>query len=275
METIDPPTIGIRKLGNGKSYVVTWADQAQGLLHYRKVDGGGKPYEVGYDDLGQTFCTCKGFQFRSKCVHSADFAELGPELIDVKPKEVVRYPIDHFHATVLQIETMLKDLSSRVRLRSSQSHVAGSYRRGKSHIRDLDFVTTATTDSIINHFSSDGIEVKVHGNAVCRFNIGDDDPFMVDIISTEAECFGAALLHATGSKEFNIHLRRRAKRDGYKLNRHGLFERESEIRYVGESEEAVLSALGYTWIPAEDRENLFEGLDTASKEDPWQKYLKR
>lgn len=242
--------IGVRKLSNRKSYAVTWANKADGLVHYKKVgDPKAKPYEVGYDTNGRIFCTCKGFQFRSKCVHVEDFEELGPQLIDIRPKPEDRYPREHFSQAVKMIEDMLNGLD--------RTHVAGSWRRMKSTIRDLDFVTLASTDEVVRLFSQHDIDITVHGGAVCRFDISadTDSPFQVDIISTEAECLGAALLHATGSKDFNIFLRKRAKARGLKLNRHGLFDRETGQRVAAKTEEAILSRLGLPYIHPDDRED--------------------
>ena len=67
--------------------------------------------------------------------------------------------------------------------------------------------------------------------------------------------WGAALLHFTGPRDYNISLRVRANRRGWKLSQHGLVERASERLIAGRTEEEVLQALGMPWLPPALREN--------------------
>jgi len=253
-------TIGIRHLGNSKSYIVSWQNRKQGVLSYTKLETPASSYEVGYDSNGRGYCTCKGFQFRSSCIHLTDFLELAPSLTDLRPqtsKTIPRYPRELFLDAVRKIEDRISKTTYR-------TLVAGSFRRGAAMIRDLDFVTNATTDSVIEEFRSDGINVTVQGQSVCRFDIGDTVSFQVDVLCTDLDCFGSALLHATGSREFNIYLRQVAKSLGLKLNRHGLFHRDDNLRVAGATEEEVLRCLGFGMVPPSER-----CFDSAVKEQPW------
>jgi DNA polymerase (family 10) len=69
----------------------------------------------------------------------------------------------------------------------------------------------------------------------------------------QPESFGAALHYFTGSRDHNIHVRRRAQERGYKLSEYGLFRGEKRI--AGESEEGLFKALGLSYIPPELRED--------------------
>jgi len=77
----------------------------------------------------------------------------------------------------------------------------------------------------------------------------------VDIRAVETASFGAALQYFTGSKEHNVAMRKIGLDMGLKLNEYGVFERDSEKRVAGETEEEVYKALGLPFIPPEIREN--------------------
>jgi DNA polymerase (family 10) len=64
---------------------------------------------------------------------------------------------------------------------------------------------------------------------------------------------GAALQYFTGSRDHNIHVRRRAQERGFKLNEYGLFR--GAKRVAGGTEEEVFAALDLPWIPPELRED--------------------
>ena len=67
-----------------------------------------------------------------------------------------------------------------------------------------------------------------------------------------AESYGAALLYFTGSKGYNIELRKRAIARGLKLNEYGLFK--GERRIAGATEESIYAALDLPWVAPERRE---------------------
>ena len=65
--------------------------------------------------------------------------------------------------------------------------------------------------------------------------------------------WGSGLLWFTGSKTFNIELRYTAKKKGYTLNQHGLFNRDTVERIPIFTEKEILAFLGKNWIPPEKR----------------------
>jgi DNA polymerase (family 10) len=87
-----------------------------------------------------------------------------------------------------------------------------------------------------------------------------------DLRLIESESMGSALTYFTGSRDHNIHLRRRAQERGLKLNEYGLFRGRSRI--AGATEKEVYAALGLPWVPPELREDRGEIEAAARKSLP-------
>ena len=149
---------------------------------------------------------------------------------------------------------------------------AGSVRRGRETIGDLDFVVAsaprADPGAILETFSRlEAVrEVLVRGATKC--SAVTEDGLQVDCRVVPPASFGAALCYFTGSKEHNRRLRALATKRGLTLNEWGLFEidawegRDDEPGAVpsasplaGASEEEVYEALGLPWVPPELRED--------------------
>lgn len=150
--------------------------------------------------------------------------------------------------------------------------VAGSVRRMTETIGDLDLVAVATEPKrLIDTFISlpQVADVVVHGDekALVRLKNGMD----VDLLVLPYHCFGAALLHFTGSRAHNIALRNIALSMDYTLNEHGLFtnhlQQTKKRRLVAaKTEEEIYQALHLQYIPPEMRENQGE-IEMAQKKN--------
>ncbi len=143
---------------------------------------------------------------------------------------------------------------------------AGSLRRGKETIGDLDLlVTGAGAGAAIERFVAhpDVTEVLGRGEnkASVRFGL---EVLQVDLRALPEESYGAALLYFTGSKEHNIALRTRALKLGYTLSEYALARLDDESPVAGRTEEEIYAKLGLAWIPPEMRENSGE-LDAAER----------
>lgn len=143
---------------------------------------------------------------------------------------------------------------------------AGSLRRGKETIGDLDLlVTGAGAEAAIERFVAhpDVTEVLGRGEnkASVRFGL---EGLQVDLRALPEESYGAALLYFTGSKEHNIALRTRALKLGYTLSEYALARLDDESRVAGRTEEEIYEKLGLAWIPPEMRENSGE-IDAAER----------
>ncbi len=131
--------------------------------------------------------------------------------------------------------------------------VAGSFRRWKETVGDLDILATVHDDEgVMAHFLNyEGIgEVLSHGTT--RSSIKLKHGLKVDFRVVADESFGAALQYFTGSKAHNIALRTLAVRQGLKINEYGVFR--DEKKRAGASEAEVYASLGLPYIVPELRE---------------------
>ncbi|MDA1313368.1 MAG: DNA polymerase/3'-5' exonuclease PolX [Acidobacteria bacterium] len=137
---------------------------------------------------------------------------------------------------------------------------AGSLRRGKETIGDLDLLVTgpnarAALDHFVKH--PEVKEVLGHGETKASARIGAMG-LQVDVRAVNASSYGAAMMYFTGSKEHNVAIRDRAVRMGLSLNEYGLKRTaDGEIVAAG-SEEEIYGKLGLPWIAPELRENTGE-----------------
>jgi DNA polymerase (family 10) len=152
------------------------------------------------------------------------------------------------------------------RLRQVQEiSLAGSIRRMKETIGDIDILVTSTDpDIVMDTFTSLPRVNRVLSKGTTRSSVVLDVGIQADVRVVEPESFGAALQYFTGSKEHNIRLRERAVRKGLKINEYGVFLVKNEKRIAGRTEEEVYATLGLPWIPPEIREDQGE-IDLAEK----------
>ena len=130
---------------------------------------------------------------------------------------------------------------------------AGSYRRGKETIGDLDFLAVAADaaeamDRLANWSGVAETIARGETKMSVRLSAG----LQVDLRVVPAESFGAALQYFTGSKQHNIVLRTLAKERGLKINEYGVFRGDRLV--AGRTEEEVYAALGLPCFPPELRE---------------------
>ncbi|MBI3625218.1 MAG: DNA polymerase/3'-5' exonuclease PolX, partial [Candidatus Rokubacteria bacterium] len=141
----------------------------------------------------------------------------------------------------------------------TQIEVAGSIRRRKETVGDIDIlVTSADPKRVIETFVSlpSVLDVLAHGET--KASIRHQEGIQVDLRVVEPEAFGAALQYFTGSKEHNVRVREIASKKGLKVSEYGVFNEKSGKRLAGDTEEEVYRAVGLPWIPPELRENAGE-----------------
>jgi DNA polymerase (family X) len=143
---------------------------------------------------------------------------------------------------------------------------AGSLRRGKETVGDLDLLVTMAeghtkqkdVDAVSKHILTyEGIDqVLAHGENKVSFTL--QNGLQVDVRLLEKINFGAALLYFTGSKEHNVALRGRANEMELTLNEYALATLKGEKRVAGRTEEEIYERLKMDYVPPELRENTGE-----------------
>lgn len=132
--------------------------------------------------------------------------------------------------------------------------VAGSFRRMRETVGDLDILVTAGTDSPVmaRFVAYDEIgEILSHGPT--RSSVVLRSGLQVDIRVVDESSYGSALHYFTGSKAHNIAVRKLAQARGLKVNEYGVFRGAERI--AGETEESVYRTVGLPYIEPELREN--------------------
>ena len=151
---------------------------------------------------------------------------------------------------------------------------AGSWRRGRETVGDLDLVVDSSESAaVIDHFCrwSEAAAVLQRGDT--KASIRGPRDVQIDLRVVERDSFGAALQYFTGSKEHNVRLRSRARDRGLTINEYGVHRLEGGVagdaapargeRLAGATEAEVYEAVGLPWIPPELREGGDE-IDRAS-----------
>ena len=131
--------------------------------------------------------------------------------------------------------------------------VAGSYRRRKETIGDLDIVVSCGNPAaVIGRFGKFGEVRQVAAQGDTRSTVRLSSGLQVDLRVIEPAAFGAAMQYFTGSQAHNIELRKIAQAKKLKLNEYGLYRGSKRI--AGRTEQEVYGALGLDLIPPELRE---------------------
>ncbi|MEM1071143.1 MAG: DNA polymerase/3'-5' exonuclease PolX [Planctomycetota bacterium] len=140
-----------------------------------------------------------------------------------------------------------------------QMEWAGSYRRGRETVGDLDLLVVANDrEAVMDHLESYPDRTQTIGRGDTKISIRIGKAFQVDMRVVDADQFGAALQYFTGSQAHNIHVRRIAKEHGYKINEYGVFRLDDDSRVAGATEEDVYDSIGLPWFAPEIREDRHE-----------------
>lgn len=136
----------------------------------------------------------------------------------------------------------------------SEASIAGSYRRAKETVGDLDvLVTGAAAAPVLAALGreEDIAEILSHGDtrSTVRFRSG----LQVDLRLVPPESYGAALQYFTGSQAHNIALRKRGRKKNLTINEYGAFK--GPLRVAGQTEAEMYAAVGLPYIEPELREN--------------------
>lgn len=149
-------------------------------------------------------------------------------------------------------ETLLERLRDHPKV--SRSAIAGSYRRSKETLHDLDFLVATKEPAGLTRFFTEFPEVHeviAHGDTKASIRL--ENGLQCDLRAVSNAHFPFALQYFTGSKEHNVALRSLALKKGLSLNEYD-FTGKGEIPDV-EEEADIYRALGLDWVAPELREN--------------------
>jgi DNA polymerase (family 10) len=133
---------------------------------------------------------------------------------------------------------------------------AGSARRRRETVRDLDIIATAGDPAALTEFFTTLPWVsEVVAKGPTKATVLSHEGFRFDLRVVPPECYGNLLQHFTGSKNHNVAMREEAVRRGLSISEYGVTEVENGDVFTAATEEELYVHLGYAYIPPELREN--------------------
>nr|MBA3381635.1 PHP domain-containing protein [Actinomycetota bacterium] len=133
---------------------------------------------------------------------------------------------------------------------------AGSVRRRRETVRDLDLIATASdAGALIAAFCQGSWVRDVAARGPTKATVVGHDELRYDLRVVPPECYGNVLQHFSGSKDHNIALREDAQRRGLSISEYGVTVAETSEVVTHATEEELYDYLGYAFIPPELREN--------------------
>ena len=142
---------------------------------------------------------------------------------------------------------------------ADQVSEAGSVRRLKEQVRDLDIIATASDPvALIDHFTQLPWVDEIVAKGRTKATVVASDGLRFDLRVVPPESYGNLLHHFTGSKQHNVALREEAVRRKLSISEYGIQDTETGEVFTDKTEEAMYKRLGYPWIPPELRENMGE-----------------
>ena len=208
--------------------------------------------EIGVEDLESLASACREGRL-------ASFKGFGS-----RTEEKILQGIDYLQSVSgmflrVECERVAAELLEYMKSCSSVKRVelAGSYRRAKEVMKDLDLVvSTAEPAAVVEHICSWSPDAEIIARGESKTSLRCSSGLGVDFRMVEEPQFPFALCHFTGSKEHNTALRALAKKQGLKLNEYGIFRGDELIECA--SEEDIHRVLGLDFIHSELRENFGE-----------------
>jgi DNA polymerase (family X) len=142
---------------------------------------------------------------------------------------------------------------------ADQVSEAGSVRRLKEQVRDLDIIATASDPkALIGYFTELAWVDEVVAKGNTKATVVGNDGLRFDLRVVPPDSYGNLLQHFTGSKQHNVALREEAVRRKLSVSEYGIQDTETGEVFTDRTEEAMYKRLGYPWIPPELRENMGE-----------------
>jgi len=139
---------------------------------------------------------------------------------------------------------------------SVEVSLAGSARRMRETVRDLDIIATASDpQALVDHFCTLPWVVDIAAKGSTKATVVSHDGHRFDLRVVPPASYGNLLQHFTGSKNHNVALREDAVRRGFSVSEYAVTVVETGEEHRFAFEEDVYRFLGYVWIPPELRED--------------------
>ena len=227
---------------------------APALIDLLKIPGlGPKRVRVLHDRLG--IVTKADLRRAAEQQQIREIKGFGARL-EARILDALKAPVEEQRTLLPVAEEVASSLVEYLRTSTAvdQVEVAGSYRRRKETVGDLDvLVTSATPKAAIDHFARYEDIREVVSKGTTRSTVILTGGLQVDLRVVKTESYGAALFYFTGSKAHNIHLRDWALKRGLKINEYGVFKGKKRI--AGKTEAEIYDLFGLPYIEPELREN--------------------
>lgn len=250
--------------GRLEYYINLRKEVPEGLIDILKIPGlGPKKVRALYNELGISSID----ELKQVCVDNRLAKQKG---FSAKSQEKILNGIENLNSYKGRFlypigetlgEILLKDIrDSGLCIRSE---IAGSLRRKKEIIKDIDIITSSDrVDELMDFFTTHKLVREVVNKGETKSSVNLEYGINCDLRVVSDTEYPYALHHFTGSKEHNTALRHIAKKQGMKINEYGIFKDDQLIQCKDESE--FFSTFGMDFIPPELRENYGE-LDAAEE----------
>jgi DNA polymerase (family 10) len=211
--------------------------------------------ELGVSTLAELEQAASSERLRTLSGLGAKTEENVLKALDTPRKEIERKPLlGQALPAVRAVVSVLREHPA-----ADQVSEAGSVRRLKEQVRDLDIIATASDPSaLIEYFTQLAWVDEIVAKGKTKATVVSNEGLRFDLRVVPPASYGNLLQHFTGSKQHNVALREDAVRRKLSISEYGIQDVETGKVHTDRTEEALYKRLGYAWIPPELRENMGE-----------------
>jgi DNA polymerase (family X) len=246
--------------GKIKAYDELLAETPPGLAELLNISGmGPKTISLLHETLGVN--NLKDLEKAANEHRIRRLPRMGPTRENNILKAIERYRKRSTRILLSVAEPIVQEILEYLNRIEGLEHItpAGSYRRGKETVGDIDILaTSARPYDVISAFVRMPLVEDVLGKGPTKASIIVQGTIQVDLRIVEHRSYGTVLQYFTGSKEHNVRLRQVAIDKGYSLSEYSLKRIKDGVDLFFDREEDVYGALGMQYIPPELREDVGE-----------------
>jgi DNA polymerase (family 10) len=173
-------------------------------------------------------------------------------------RSIERYKKRRFRILYSTAEPIVNEILAYLGEMAGLEHItaAGSFRRGKETVGDIDILATATRpEEVVASFVRMPMVEEVLAKGPTKASVIVQETIQVDLRIVEHRSYGTVLQYFTGSKDHNVRMRQLALGRGYSLSEYSLTQLSDSQDLFYEREEDLYAALGLQYIPPEMRED--------------------